>query len=558
MGEKTKAQLQEALAALEARVAVLEQTEADYLRVLEGLQDREARYRAILEETAEAIVSLDPDLNIVAWSAGAERIFGYAREEVLGQPLTNMVPEDNRERTTEMLKTAREEGFVRGWEARRLAKDGRLVDVEMTVTDLGPKLGFTAILRDITERKRGEEQLQKYRDQLEELHQIAIDIGGQLELNTLLEMLVGSAIRLLGAEGGGIYLYRPERDVLEWVISVNSPVPLGIELKRGEGLSGRVWEGGEPIIVADYDTWEGSHPAIRARSFGGSVLAAPIHWGETFLGVIDAASSTENVFSEQDAHLLSLFADQAAIAIRNARLFAELEASNRELDAFSHTIAHDLKAPLAAIIGYGSLLEEDIRGMPPETTELLDTILESASRMSDMIDQLLLLALLRDKSAVVGPVVVMPAVEAALARYRPQIDERGIVVDVAPDLPPALAHEQWVIEIFANLVSNAIKYLGPDNPAPRIAIRGCLEGAHVRYEVQDNGLGIAPEDQAQLFEMFARFHRHVSRGLGLGLSIVRRIVTNLNGEVGAESAPGQGSTFWFTLPALQGDTGVDY
>jgi PAS domain S-box-containing protein len=548
-GEKTKAQLLKELAALR-------QAETDHIRALKALQERETRYRAILEESADAIASLDPDLNIVAWSVGAERIFGYTREEILGQSMAVLVPEEDWPPTVEKLKTAREEGFVRGWETQRLTKDGQLVNVEITITDLGPELGFTAILRDITRRKRAEKQLQKYQDQLEQLHRIAIDISGQLELNTLLKTLVGGALRLLEADAGGIYLYRPERDVLEWVINVNAPVPLGTELRRGEGLSGKVWERGEPIIVADYDSWEGAHPDIQMRSLGGCVLAVPVHWGETFLGVIDVASRQEGAFSEQDAHLLSLFADQAAIAIKNARLFAELEASNSELDAFSHTIAHDLKAPLASIIGYGSLLEEEIRGLSPETISLLATMLKAADRMSDMIDQLLLLALLRDKLADVETVPMGPVVEGALARFQSQLTEAGIHVEVAPDLPPALGHAQWVTEVFANLISNAIKYMGRDNPAPRIAIRGRREGAYVRYEVQDNGMGIAPEDHPRLFERFARFHGRASSGLGLGLSIVRRIVTNLNGEVGAESAPGVGSTFWFTLPAPEDEDGV--
>lgn len=539
---KTRKGLRQEIKALRERLVALEQAE----RALRG---SEARYRAILEESADAIVSLDPWLNITAWSTGAERILGYVKEEVIGKPLSILVPEHKRESTAEILRIVRERGFVRDWETHRLAKDGHLVDVEMTVTDLGPELGFTAILRDITERKQAERQLQKYRAQLEQLHRIALDITGQLELSALLETLVRDVTQLLDAEAGGIYLYRPERDVLEWAISVNAPVPAGSELKRGEGLSGRVWERGEPIIVDDYDEWNGAQPDIRKRSLGGSVVAAPITWGETFLGVIDAASAQANTFSEQDAHLLSLFADQAAIAIKNARLFTELEASNRELDSFSQTVAHDLKGPLTSIIGFGSLLEEEIHGYSEEVDYLLDVILKAALKMADMIDQLLLLAVLRDTSAIIEPVDAADAIKMVLLGLERQIAEREVTIEVMPNLPVALGHRQWVSAVFANLVNNAIKYIGKENPDPRIAIRGSRQGDYVRYEVEDNGLGITPEDQKKLFDIFTRFHHKESSGMGLGLSIVHRVVTNLNGEVGVESTPGQGSTFWFTLPA---------
>ena len=114
-----------------------------------------------------------------------------------------------------------------------------------------------------------------------------------------------------------------------------------------------------------------------------------------------------------------------------------------------------------------------------------------------------------------------------------------------------MGHAQWIEEIFANLVSNAIKYMGKDNPDPRISIRGKPEGDMVRYEVCDTGVGIAPDDQARLFEMFTRLHTVNAEGLGLGLSIVHRIINKLNGQIGVESEVGKGSTFWFSLPAAE-------
>src|SRR5574341_147433 len=141
-----------------------------------------------------------------------------------------------------------------------------------------------------------------------------------------------------------------------------------------------------------------------------------------------------------------------------------------------------------------------------------------------------------------------PVVQEALSRLEPAIEQRGVEVRLEGEFPAVLGNPHWLEEVVANLMDNAVKYIGEDNPVPRIIVRGMAMDGTVRYEVCDNGIGIQAEDQAQLFEMFTRFHDREAKGSGLGLSIVRRIITKLGGEVGVEAEPGQGSTFWFTLP----------
>jgi signal transduction histidine kinase len=229
----------------------------------------------------------------------------------------------------------------------------------------------------------------------------------------------------------------------------------------------------------------------------------------------------------------------------------ELEGRNNELDAYNHTIAHDLSSPLSLIAGYASLIlmsEEDT--ITPEIYEWAEKIRTSAEKMSDMINQLLWLAQLRSPLENVEPVDLNAVVHSALLRFEGRIKEKQIQIEVAPNMPIALGHAAWIEEAFANLISNSIKYLGEDNPAPCLQIRAKQQGLVVLCEVEDNGIGIKPEDQKRLFEMFTRVPNPTERikGLGLGLAIVRRVVTRLGGEVGVESTFGEGSTFWFTLP----------
>lgn len=224
-----------------------------------------------------------------------------------------------------------------------------------------------------------------------------------------------------------------------------------------------------------------------------------------------------------------------------------LETTNSELDAFNHTIAHDLKHPLAIINGYSHLLTDE--DLTPEGRRMLNTIPKVVDNMVEMIDGLLQLAKLRDAEAAVSPVDMNAALEKALARFddaRDQIKTEG-------ELPPALGHEPWMTEVFANLINNALKYT-PDDRTPSVQVRGTRRGQVVRYEVCDNGIGIRPEDQQRIFEMFTRItdedHHVAYKGLGIGLSIVKRVIQRQGGEVGVTSKVREGSTFWFTLPAV--------
>jgi signal transduction histidine kinase len=178
----------------------------------------------------------------------------------------------------------------------------------------------------------------------------------------------------------------------------------------------------------------------------------------------------------------------------------------------------------------------------------LGTIEAFAHKMSDMVENLLMLSHLRSTDQAISTVNVQSVVEAAVARLQNKIAVRGVQMVLPDDYPPVMAYAPWLEEIFANLIENAVKYIGADNEKPCIKITAEVQGTIVRYEVRDNGIGIKKEHQAKLWEMFTRFHIGAAAGSGLGLSIVRRIITKLGGEVGAESTPGKGSTFWFTLP----------
>ncbi len=231
---------------------------------------------------------------------------------------------------------------------------------------------------------------------------------------------------------------------------------------------------------------------------------------------------------------------------------SEMELRNAELDSFSHTVAHNLRTPLGLVVGYAGLIASDVdRTAQPSIYEMAQIIERTALTMSGMITSLLMFAQLNETTQMVGPVDMTLHACAAVDRLQKAIADRSVQVTIDPDLPPAQAHGPWVEEVFTILIDNAIKYMAPDNLAPRVTVRGARlsEGDAVRYEVQDNGIGISPHDQARLFAPLTRLRQMDVEGFGMGLTIAQRIVRKLNGTVGVESEVGAGSTFWFTLPA---------
>jgi signal transduction histidine kinase len=227
---------------------------------------------------------------------------------------------------------------------------------------------------------------------------------------------------------------------------------------------------------------------------------------------------------------------------------AELEISNEELDAFAHTVAHDLREPLSLIIlGIAILLDDRSKTFDDDVQERLDLISRAAHRMRNIISELLLLASVRKAEIEITPLEDMAGIVAeAQRRLDYTIEEYEAEIILPKTWPVALGHGAWIEEVWANYISNAIKYGGQP---PRIELGAdSQDSGTIRFWIHDNGPGLTPEEQSRLFTPFTRLDQARANGHGLGLSIVQRIVKKLGGQVGVESKVGQGSTFSFTLP----------
>jgi len=231
----------------------------------------------------------------------------------------------------------------------------------------------------------------------------------------------------------------------------------------------------------------------------------------------------------------------------------ELQERNRELDAFAHTVAHDLKAPLTITTGSAELLGLRFETLSQERRQaVLESILRNSRRMASIIDELLLLSEVR-KSEVALHRLDTPALLAeARERLASLIASSGAEIVAASQWPAALGYGPWVAEVWTNYLSNAIRYGGRP---PRVELGAATQpDGMVRFWVRDNGAGIPPERRDELFAPFTRLEQVRTLGHGLGLSIVRRIVEKLGGQFGVES-PEQGSLFYFCLPGVDSRDG---
>jgi len=421
---------------------------------------------------------------------------------------------------------------------------------------------YQAARQELAERTRVEEMLQQRNRELAVLNRASQALASTLDLDRVLVNVLEEVRRLLGVVACSIWLIDRETDelVCRQSIGPQSEIVRGYRLAPGQGLAGWVAQTGESLVVAD--TW------TDKRYFRGvdmetglslrSILSVPLRAKRGVTGVIQVTDTETDRFDRTHLALIEPLAASAAIAIDNAELVealrqrtAELEARNEELDAFAHTAAHDLKGPLGYIVGFAKVLEQDYATMSDEQLRrYLHTIAQSGRKMGDIIDALLLLASAHKLEEVeLEPLDMASIVDDAQQRLAYMIEAYQARVVLPDAWPTVMGYGPWVEEVWVNYLSNALKYGGRP---PLVELGATTQaGGTVRCWVRDNGVGLTAEEQARLFTPFTRLDQVSTKGHGLGLSIVRRIVEKLGGEVGIESEVGQGSVFSFTLPGCE-------
>ena len=301
------------------------------------------------------------------------------------------------------------------------------------------------------------------------------------------------------------------------------------------------------------------HHAYKQRGWH-CVIRIPLQARGTIIGAISGFSKNpSHIFSTRNVQLAEMAATQISGVIANAQLFTQsqeirqaLKNANqqladqvKQLDAFTHTVAHDIKTPLNLIQGFAQQLAEN--SYPPEKQEQFrQAIVRSSKKAQDIVNSLLLLAHInKAEDAPLELISMAPIIDQALSQLEPIINGQQATIKLNPTWPLSIGYAPWIEEIWANYLSNALKYGGETTHIELGA--SSLEDNFIRFWVKDNGPGISQHDQASLFESFHQLDTR-SQGHGLGLSIVKQIVSKLGGRAGVQSVLGEGCTFYFDLP----------
>jgi PAS domain S-box-containing protein len=340
----------EMAAALEAREAAAKRMEAT-------LRASSNAVRAVIHASPLAIVVLDHDGKITAWNPAAQRIFGWSAEEVLGQA-PPFIAEDDQTEASALRHGDRSGEAHGGLEMRLQRKDGTLINVSLWTAPLRDStdecVGFLTLYQDVTERKRAEEGLLTRTQQLEAFRHVGVEIVRELNLSELLTLIHRRAMELVGADGGSLFLWDEPTQRLVPQVWHGIPDGLGaLALGLGEGLGGAVAQRGKGMIVNDYRASPYAHPRFVGETTVTAAMAEPLHFREKLIGVILVNHQADGQsFVEEDQRLLRLFADQATIAIQNARLYGDAERHRREIE-----IVADLSQGLNASLDFDTVLQ---------------------------------------------------------------------------------------------------------------------------------------------------------------------------------------------------------
>lgn len=484
------------------------------------LQDSQLRLAAIVESSDDAILSKDLNGAVQTWNAGAETLFGYRAQEIIGQPITLLLPPDRPTEEDEIMHQLRAGKRVDHRETVRKAKDGRLIDVLVTISPLkdqaGRIIGASKIARDITQRKRAEDALResenRFRtmaDAIPQLAWVAKADGWIYWYNQRWYQYTGTTPDQM--EGWG------------WQ-SVHDPAELPKVLERWRASIAT----GEPFDMVF--PLRGADGAFRP-----------------FLTRITPL---------KDAHgrVLQWFGTNTDIAERKQyedllrRTAEELARSNHELEQFAYVASHDLQEPLRQVRSFVGLLKERFAGkLEGKTARYFEFVYEGAERMSNLVSDLLAYSHVGAREQKGEMVSCQRALDSALANLRASIEETGARI-THDELPTLRADRTRLTQVFQNLVGNAIKFRR-DGLTPQIHIGCRRDDGNWVFAIRDNGIGIEPEQHDRVFVIFQRLHgREKYPGTGIGLAICKKIIEQHGGRIWLESMPGEGSTFYFTLP----------
>jgi PAS domain S-box-containing protein len=494
---------------------------------IDALREREATLQAVCTSAVDALVMIDGEGRAVLWNPAAERMFGYTAAEMLGQPIHDLLaPNDLRQRFLANFpafqKTGQGAAIGKVVELTARRKDGSEfpIDLSMATVKKGQEWHAVGVVRDITERKKAEDELRTKEALLSESQHIA-----QLGSWELTEQ-AGTSVLVWTPETYRIFGVSPDTFVLTaetFVGLIHPDDRAAMQAWIGACLAGL----GPPDLEYRFSLQDGSVRYINGR---GHIVQQ------------DAEKKLVRVVGVvQDITKRKL----AEVALLQRT--AELARSNTELVQFAYVASHDLQEPLRMVSSYVQLLARRYSGkLDSDADEFIAFAVDGAKRMQNMINDLLAFSRVTTKGHEFKPVEADTALKLALANLKVAIEESQASVTFDP-LPVVNADSAQLTQLFQNLIGNAIKFRRKEPPQVHVSVE--KRAKDWEFSVRDNGIGIEPQHLERIFVIFQRLHTAAQfPGTGIGLAICKKIAERHGGNLWVSSQPGVGSTFHFTIP----------
>jgi signal transduction histidine kinase/DNA-binding response OmpR family regulator len=458
-------------------------------------------------------------------------------------------------------------------------KNRQLIEAQDTLQQLNGQLEdivaerTAALTAEIAERKRAEGALRRYTERLRILQEIDRAILAAQSPAAIAHAALGQIHALVPCWRAGIWLFdwQARQGLVLAVTGYNTPsmwvgMRLALEAYGLQDLA--VLQTRQVYVVEDVRTLTPPPAMVQALQAEGlqSYTRVPLVVQGALIGSLNLWSDQLGAFTAEQLDIAREVADQLAIGIQQAHLHAqvqrhaaeleqrvaertaELQEINAELESFSYSVSHDLRAPLRSIQGFAQiLLEEYDDRLDAVGQDYVQRIVAAARRMDTLTEDLLTYSRLSRATMELVPVSLEAVVAEALMQLEADIHGQAADVTVERPLPQVMGHYVTLVQAVANLLANSLKFVAP-GVRPRVRVWTEERGDRVCLRLRDNGIGIAPEYQERIFRIFERLHSpDTYPGTGIGLSIVRKGMERMGGQVGVESAPGQGSTFWVEL-----------
>ncbi|HCY40529.1 MAG TPA: hypothetical protein DHV48_04125 [Prolixibacteraceae bacterium] len=529
----------------------------------DALRESEGKFRKLYEEGPFGMALVNNEFKYTMANRTFCELIGYTESELKRLTFRDITYHEDMDVVVEGIKKLiKGEIPVFKGEKRYVKKDGEIFWGAITVTANFDKDGKflynVSIVEDITGRKQAEEEIKILNERL----QLLIEAIQELSISTSMENIMAtvrtSARKLVNADGSTFILLDADSCYYADEDSA-SPLWKGQRFPLTECISGWAMLHKQPVVIEDIYADDRVPFASYRSTFVKSLAIAPIRLNDP-LGAIGAYWGHNYTPSEVEIKLLNTLADAAAKAVENIQLIegleqkishrtSQLQAVNKELETFTYSVSHDLKAPLRGIDGYSKLLSDlYAKDLNDEAKHFISTIRRSTQLMSQLIDDLLQYSRLERSQLRNEPVVIKSIVNAILKVNEDEIISGGFSVTMEIPDKAIIADSNGIQMALRNLIENAIKFT-KTAPEPVIEIKQVESDNFWLISVKDNGIGFDMKYSQRIFEIFQRLHRVEDYpGTGIGLAMVGKAMQRMNGRAWAESTPGQGATFYLEIP----------